>query len=148
LFHKGAFVRLFTVSTKTIALHKDLAYICETMRKIHFHLFSALLTFVIGIGFSSLWFSFNSVDRKLASALQIVHMERAQTATWGLKPKELKSWRENELSKYVDKLVADDVENLNKGCSADNLSVADCTARKEAAIKDIEETILTTNNLK
>ncbi len=118
------------------------------MRKIHFHLFSALLTFVIGIGFSSLWFSFNSVDKKLATALHIVHAERARTATWGLKPKELKSWRENELPKFVDEQVAKDVESLNTGCSADNLSVADCTARKEAAIKDIEENMLPNNNLK
>lgn len=117
------------------------------MNNIILKLLAASLTFGIGLVSASAWMDFNSVDKKLMAAISRVQLKNIENVC---KRKSLSTEECGQLKEYVNSesfaaLLAQDIANANAGCKKDKLSAAGCIARKEAAVRSIEETLLVDN---
>jgi hypothetical protein len=110
------------------------------MRNRLFKLVIALLTFGISVTIVSLWANFNSIDKRFAKALQLAYPVITEEICnkQSLTPERCEKLRLRVANENVERTKID-VTNTELGCRADNLSVAECSQRKEEAIKDIEE---------
>lgn len=122
------------------------------MNNIILKLFAATLSFGIGIALAFAWMNFNSVDsntvdKRLMTAISRVQLKEIEKTC---KRKTLSSEECNYIKEFVNSetfsaQLARDIANTNAGCEHDGFSEAQCVARKEKAIRDIEEILLTDN---
>jgi hypothetical protein len=117
------------------------------MNYIILKLLAALLTFGIGLVSASSWTNFNCVDKKLMAAISRVQLKNIEKVCQrkSLSVEECGQMKESVNSETFARQLAQDIANADAGCKTDNLSAAGCIARKENAIRSIEETLLADN---
>lgn len=116
------------------------------MKRIFFNLSIALSAFGISLAVGSFWNNYNSVDKKLASAIYAVHMQNIEQSIEKncktVSPEKCEKYKQQIAYESIAGWVEQDVANANQNCREKKLSEAQCAARKEAAIRDIEENML------
>lgn len=135
------------LTKKVLIFNKISLILLVTMNNIILKLLAASLTFGIGLVSASAWMNFNSVDKKLMAAISRVQLKNIERVCQrkSLSPEECGRMKESVNSETFAAQLAQDIANANAGCKQNYLSAAGCIARKESAIRSIEETLLADN---